>query len=75
MEILAKVSSIDGGKYRVSAGGSVSSPISRLSNAVRLETDEDGKLKKILPQVGNIVLCWFPGNALTDGIIIGIEEE
>ena len=74
MELLASVSSITGEKYRVSAAGSVSAPIPRLCSAIRLEV-ENGVLEKTPPQVGDTVLCWFPGNALTDGMIIGIEEE
>lgn len=75
MELLASVSSVENGKYRVSAGGSVSAPITRLSSAVRLKENENGAIKITLPQVGDDVLCWFPGSALTDGIIIGIKEE
>lgn len=74
MMLEATVSTVQEGRYRVSAGGDVSAPIPALSGAYRQKIGTDGTVRRIPPALGDAVLCWFPGNALRDGCIVGIWE-
>lgn len=64
-----------GGGYRVAFGGTVSAPVPALKSAYRLKIDFAAKTwEEQPPQVGDTVLCWFPGAAYVDGCIVGILE-
>lgn len=63
-----------GGRFRVNCSGSTSAWISRLTSAVHWEVSESGMISLTPPAVGDAVLCWFPGEALCDGHIVGIVE-
>lgn len=74
MIVNGTVSTVAGKLFRVNIGGSLSSPIPRLASAFRLNVSLPDKVEQLPPNVGDSVLCWFPGNAFCDGFIIGIEE-
>lgn len=75
MTCYGKVTTVAANGYRVNVNGNVSWPLKRLSGAVRLAADTQGVLARASPKIGDKVLCWFPGEALADGCIIGIVEE
>lgn len=62
MMMTAIVSTIEGTKYRVTAGGVVSMPVPALKHVEELHT-------------GDTVLCWFYGATLAEGVIIGIGVD
>ena len=62
------------GRFRVNCSGSVSSWMPRTTSAARITAEESGSITVTPPAVGDKVLCWFPGDALCDGYITGIEE-
>ncbi len=64
-----------GGRYRVNVAGNKSAEIPALLSAYRLQIDfEAKKWEELPPQVGDRVLCIFPGSAYRDGWIVGILE-
>lgn len=75
MIVEGTVSVVAGGLFRVNAGGSLSALIKRTANAVRLKITLPDSIEQLPPQIGDRVLCWFPGDSLCDGYIIGIVEE
>ncbi len=75
MTMEGSVSSVTGSLYRVNISGSLSTPIPRLTSACRIKVSLPDSLEQIPPQIGDHVLCWFPGDALRDGYIVGIVEE
>lgn len=74
MTYLGTVSTVTGKLYRVNVSGNISAPIGRLTNAFRETVDSQGATVEDPPKVGEKVLCWFPGEALCDGCILGILE-
>lgn len=70
MIVMGTVSSIEANKYRVSINGNISAAIPRLSSAFRFFGDSG----RAFPAREDAVLCWFPGEALSDGCILGIVE-
>ena len=75
MTYSGKVTTIAKGGFRVNINGNVSGPLKRLSGACRLVVNQQGVFEKRLPEVGDEVLCWFPGEALVDGYVVGIVED
>lgn len=73
MEVVGTVSSVVNGRFRVNIGGTISSPIPKLTSACTIAL-VDGQLVLSGPVPGSKVLCWFPGNALCSGYIIGMPE-
>lgn len=75
MTCCGKVTTVMGTMYRVNISGNVSGPVKRLSGACRILVNQQGVVEKAGPKTGDEVLCWFPGEALADGCIVGIVEE
>lgn len=74
MMISGTVTAIQSDTYRISIGGSVSSPIPKLTSAGRLSVNPSGAVEQTPPKIGDEVLCWFPGDAFCDGCVVGIVE-
>jgi len=74
MIIDGTVSTSENERYRIKIGGSISTPISRLTSACRLKISSPDTVELLPPAVGDVVLCWFPGDAFRDGYVIGIVE-
>lgn len=75
MTAVGTVCTASGGFYQVIIGGQLSAKIPAVHNAYRLEIDfEAKKWEERPPQVGDRVLCIFPGEAYVDGWIVGILE-
>lgn len=75
MVVCGNVKTISGKLYRVNIDGSLSAPIPRLSTAGRLHVSLPDTVELLPPVVNDSVLCWFPGDALCDGYIIGIVGD
>lgn len=75
MIITGTVMTVTGSLSRVNIGGSLSTPMPRLTSAYRLHVSLPDTVELLPPVAGDSVLCWFPGDAFCDGWIIGILEE
>lgn len=73
MTVSGTVVTVNGDQYRVNCSGNLSAWIPRLTSAAHFSVDS-GALTMTPPGIGDEVLCWFPGEALCDGYIIGIAE-
>ena len=73
MIVKAKVSTIEGGKYRLDINGVQSLPISPLSHVGPFKADFERKEIITLPlEVGENVLAFFFGGGYSSGFIIGL---
>ena len=70
MTVIGTVSTAAGGLYQVIVGGRLSAKIPAVRSAYRLDIDFEAKSW----EVGDRVLCIFPGEAYVDGWIVGILE-
>lgn len=75
MIVEGTVSVVSGSLFRVNIGGSLSAPIQRTTSAFRLKIALPESIEQLPPQIGDNVICWFPGDSLCDGYIIAIVEE
>lgn len=73
MIVEAKISTVEGERYRLSVGGSVSMPVAAVQTACHWVINfESRQVTKNPLAVGDSVLAYFEGEGLSRGTILGL---